>query len=59
MICSFGRNRNTVILPEGWFLTTTSIPAVISQNEKGLTTLRFVNDRPDLIDVFIKAQRKR
>ena len=55
---SFGRNRNTVILPEGWFLTTSSIPAVISQNENGLTTLRFVNDRPDNIDVFIKAQRK-
>lgn len=56
---SFGRNRNTVILPAGWFLTTSSIPAVISQNEKGLTTLRFVNDRPDNIEVFIKAQRKK
>jgi hypothetical protein len=55
---SFGRNRNTVVLPEGWFLTTSSIPAVISQNENGLTTLRFINDRPDNIDVFIKAQRK-
>lgn len=55
---SFGRNRNTVVLPEGWFLTTSSIPAIISQNEDGLTTLRFVNDRPDLIDVYIKAQRK-
>ena len=55
---SFGRNRNTVVLPKGWFLTTSSIPAVISQNEEGLTTLRFVNDRPDAIDVFIKAQRK-
>jgi len=56
---SFGRNRNTVVLPEGWFLTTSSIPAVIGQNEEGLTTLRFVNDRPDAIDVFIKAQRKK
>lgn len=55
---SFGRNRNTVVLPDGWFLTTSSIPAVISQNENGLTSLRFVNDRPDNIDVFIKAQRK-
>ncbi|UII78038.1 hypothetical protein [Flagellimonas sp. CMM7] len=55
---SFGRNRNTVVLPFGWFLTTSSIPAIISQNEDGLTTLRFVNDRPDLIDVYIKAQRK-
>ncbi len=56
---SFGRNRNTVVLPDGWLLTTSSIPAVISQNENGLTTLRFVNDRPDTIDVFIKAQRKK
>jgi hypothetical protein len=55
---SFGRNRNTIVLPEGWFLTTSSIPAVISQTENGLTTLRFVNDRPDNIDVFIKAQRR-
>jgi len=56
---SFGRNRNTVVLPEGWFLTTSSIPAVINQNEQGLITLRFVNDRPDNIDVFIKAQRNK
>jgi len=55
---SFGRNRNTVVLPEGWFLTTSSIPAVINQKENGLITLRFVNDRPDNIDVFIKAQRQ-
>ncbi len=56
---SFGRNRNTVVLPKGWFLTTSSIPAIISQSEEGLTTLRFVNDRSDLIDVFIKAQRRK
>lgn len=55
---SFGRNRNTVVLPQGWFLTTSSIPAVIDQNEDGRTSLRFVNERPDAIDVFIKAQRK-
>ncbi len=55
---SFGRNRNTVVLPSGWFLTTNSIPAVIGQNDDGLTMLHFENDRPDNIDVFIKAQRK-
>lgn len=55
---SFGRNRNIVVLPEGWFLTTSSIPAVIDQNEDGLTALHFINDRPDNIDVYIKAQRK-
>lgn len=55
---SFGRNRNVVILPPGWFLTTNSIPAVIDQTEDGLTALHFVNGRPDNIDVYIKAQRK-
>ncbi|WP_273566286.1 hypothetical protein [Maribacter halichondriae] len=55
---SFGRNRNVVVLPEGWFLTTSSIPAVIDQNEDGLTALHFVNGRPDNIEVYIKAQRK-
>lgn len=55
---SFGRNRNTVILPEGWYLTTSSIPAIIDQTEKGQPRLRFVNPRPDNIDVFIKGRRK-
>ena len=55
---SFGRNRNTVILPSGWFLTTSSIPALIDQNPEGLIRLRFVNDRPDAIDVYLLAQRK-
>lgn len=54
----FGRNRNVVILPQGWFLTTNSIPAFIEQTEDGLTALHFVNGRPDTIDVYIKAQRK-
>lgn len=55
---SFGRNRNVVVLPPNWFLTTSSIPAIIDQTEDGLTALHFVNDRPDAIDVYIKAQRK-
>ena len=55
---SFGRNRNVVILPPGWFLTTNSIPAIIDQTEDGLSALHFVNGRPDNIDVYIKAQRK-
>lgn len=56
---SFGRNRNTVILPKGWFLTTSSIPAIIDQTKDGLIRLRFVNDRPDSMDVYLKAQRKK
>lgn len=55
---SFGRNRNTVILPEGWYLTTNAIPAIIDQTEAGQSRLRYVNDRPDNIAVFIKGRRR-
>ena len=55
---SFGRNRNTVILPEGWFLTTNSIPAKISLTEDGKVQLDYTNPRPDNIDVFIKGRRR-
>jgi len=54
----FGRPRNTVILPEGWFLTANSVPAVIDQTDDGRVRLRYVNDRPGNIDVFIKARRR-
>jgi hypothetical protein len=53
---SFGRARNTVILPEGWYLTANAVPAVISQLEDGRIRLRYINDRPGNIDVFIRAE---
>lgn len=31
---------------------------LINLNESGLISRPFINDRPDNIDVFIKAQRK-
>lgn len=55
---SFGRPRNTVVLPDGWYLTTSSIPAVVSATDDGRIQLDFVNDRPDSIDVVIKARRR-
>lgn len=55
---SFGRPRNDVVLPEGWYLTVSSIPATISTLEDGRTRLAFVNARPDAIDVFLKARRR-
>ena len=54
---SFGRPRNDVVLPAGWHLTTSSIPAVISQEPDGRTRLTFWNARPDNIDVLIRARR--
>lgn len=55
---SFGRNRNDVVLPEGWYLTQSSIPGVISTEADGRIRLSFVNDRPDNIDVHILGRRK-
>ncbi|MEP1095808.1 MAG: hypothetical protein ABJG78_11905 [Cyclobacteriaceae bacterium] len=55
---SFGRNRNTVILPEGWYLTVNSIPAKIGLTDEGKVQLDYVNSRPDNIDVFIKGRKR-
>ena len=54
---SFGRARNSVVLPRGWVLTWLSIPAVVRQTPDGLTRIDFVNGRPDAIDVLIKGRR--
>jgi hypothetical protein len=54
---SFGRPRNDMVLPAGWSVTTSSIPAVISQDPDGRTRLSFWNPRPDNVDVFVKARR--
>jgi len=54
---SLGRPRNSVVLPRGWYLTALSIPGVIRQTDAGLTSVDFVNGRPDSIDVLLKARR--
>ncbi len=55
---SFGRPRNTVVLPEGWYVTANSIPATLSLAADGRVQLVYVNDRPGDIDVFIRARRR-
>ena len=55
---SFGRPRNDMVLPSGWYLTTSSIPAVVSQEPDGRVRLSFWNPRPDSVDVFVKARRR-
>ena len=55
---SFGRPRADIVLPAGWYLTTSAIPATISQTEDGRVRLSFVNPRPDSIEVFVKGRRK-
>ncbi len=56
---TFGRPRNTVVLPAGWSLTASAIPATISRMEDGRIRLLFVNPRPDEIAVLIRARRRK
>jgi hypothetical protein len=55
---SFGRNRNDMVLPEGWYLTTSSMPAVVSIERDGRIRLSFWNPRPDNVDVFVKGSKR-
>jgi len=55
---SFGRPRNAVVLPPGWYVTACAIPATVSQTPDGRIRLDFVNPRPDEIAVLVKARRR-
>jgi len=55
----FGRPRNAVVLPEGWYLTTSAFPAIVSETEDGRIRLDFWDDEPDGVDAFVKALQRR
>lgn len=55
---SFGRARNAVVLPVGWSLASSSIPATVATTDDDRLRLEFVNDRPGNIDVHVRARRK-
>jgi len=55
---SLGRPRNAVVLPPGWYLTTSAIPATITQLPDGRIRLDFWNGRPDSVDILIKAKHR-
>jgi len=54
---SFARPANAVVLPPGWELTSSTIPAVVTSTADGRVRLDFENPRPDEIDVFITARK--
>jgi len=54
---AFGRPRNSVVLPAGWTVVASSIPAVISQDADGRQRLYFENARNDEIQALIRARR--
>jgi hypothetical protein len=53
---SFGRPRNDIVLPAGWRVTTSSVPATVSLTDDGRVRLAYVNPRADAIEVFVKAR---
>jgi hypothetical protein len=55
---TFSRPSNAVVLPEGWLLTNSSIPATVSALPDGRIRLDFINPRPDEIAVLITARRR-
>jgi hypothetical protein len=57
---AFGRPRNAVVLPAGWYLTNSSVPATVSETADGRIRLDFWNPRPDdTLAVLITARRRR
>jgi len=55
---SLGRARNAVVLPEGWYVTASAIPATVSTMEDGRVRLDFWNGMPGAADVLIRAKRR-
>ena len=55
---SFGRPANAVVLPPGWMLTGSSIPATVAELPDGRIRLDFINPRPDEIAVLVTARRR-
>jgi len=55
---SLGRPRNAVVLPPGWYLVASAIPATVTQLPDGRIRLDFWNGRPDSTDVLLKARRR-
>lgn len=54
----FGRPANAVVLPAGWYLTHSAVPATVSSLPDGRVRLDFVNPRLDEIQVLIVARRR-
>jgi hypothetical protein len=52
------RPRNAVVLPSGWYCTASAVPATVSQLPDGRTRLDYWDDRPEAVDVLLKAKRR-
>jgi hypothetical protein len=55
---SLGRPRNAVVLPTGWYCTFSAAPATVSPLPDGRIRLDYWDDRPEAVDVLLKARRR-
>jgi hypothetical protein len=55
---ALGRPRNAVVLPAGWYLTASSIPAAVTMTSDGRVRLDYHNPRPDEVAVLLKGRRR-
>jgi hypothetical protein len=55
---SLGRPRNAVVLPSGWYCTYSAEPATVSQLPDGRVRLDYWDDRPEAVNVLLKARRR-
>jgi hypothetical protein len=55
---SLGRPRNAVVLPTGWYVSASAIPARVNMLSDGRVRLEFWNGSPDSADVLIKGKRR-
>jgi len=55
---SLGRPRNAVVLPSGWYCTFSAAPGTVSQLSDGRVRLEYWNDRPQGLEVLLKARKR-
>ncbi len=55
---SFGRLRNTVVLPAGWYLTALASPATIATLSDGRVSVYVINPRNDDVRVYLRARKR-
>jgi hypothetical protein len=55
---SLGRPRNAVVLPSGWYCTSSAAPATVTRLPDGRVRLDYWDERPEAVDVLLKARRR-
>ncbi len=55
---TFGRLRNTIVLPPGWYLAALESPATVQTLADGRVSVYVINNRNDDVRVYLRARRR-